>query len=143
MEKKVNFPWYYVYRLSQVITVIYVFSIPFTRLPLVFNLIAAVCIICVKYMRSKATEQKPEKFKAYVRQSRPIYEVLDSILLILIIIAPTIANTISPEHIVAVTRIIWVLLIALEVFVGYQNYKWRTMHADTIKTKKRNVTGNK
>lgn len=143
MEKKVNFPWYYVYRLSQVVTVIYVFSIPFTQLPLVLNLIAAVCIISAKYMRNKATGQKPEKFKAYVRQSRPIYEVLDAVLLILIIIMPTIANTISPEHIVAVTRIIWVVLIALEVLVGYQNYKWRTMHADTIKTKKRNVTGNK
>lgn len=143
MEKKVKFPWYYVYRLSQVITVIYVFSIPFTQLPLVLNLIAAVYIISAKYMRNKATEQKPEKFKAYVRQSRPVYEILDAVILILIIITPTIANTLSPDHIVAVTRIIWVLLIALEVFIGYQNYKWRTMHADTIKTKKRNVTGNK
>lgn len=143
MEKKVNFPWYYVYRLSQVVTVVYVFSIPFTRMPLVVNLIAAVCIICAKYMRNKAMERKPEKFKAYVRQSRPLYEILDTVLLILIIIAPTIASTISPSHIVAVTRIIWVLLIALDVFVGFQNYKWRTMHADTIKTKKTNVKGSK
>lgn len=143
MENKVNFPWYYVYRLSQVVTVVYVFSIPFTQLPLVVNLIAAVCIICAKYMRNKAMEQKPEKFKAYVRQSRPLYEILDTVLLILIIIAPTIANTISPSHIVAVTRIIWVLLISMDGLIGFQNYKWRTMHADTIKTKKTNVTGSK
>lgn len=134
MERS-KIPWLFMYRLGQVLGVMYLFIIMFCRTGILLNIVVwlGVCF-GLPLVREKAKEQYPNKFKVYVRESRTLYSMLSNVLYLVILFAPSIARAISPNLIVFTTRCIWIICLILIVVIGYKDYKWRTMHTDTLRS---------
>ena len=135
MNKPNKIPWLPIYRISQLIVVVYLFVIMFMRTSVILNILVwLLACIGIPRLKSLAKEQNPIKFKVYVRDSRLIYTILSNTLYLVILFAPTIAMEMAPNMLVFTTRCIWIISFLLIIVIGYKDYKWRTMHSDTIKT---------
>lgn len=128
-----NYIPYYLYKLSGVcVKVFLVLSVLFNLPGLIIVVITALLVYGIA-RRKSIEEQYPEKFKRYVRESRTLYQCIQIVIMMLLIMTPSFMISHFPNHLVATTRIAILLEVTAFFIIEWQNYKWRTLHKDKVK----------
>ena len=125
--------WWKIERVLQIVPHLLILYVALLRPNMVLAWLYVILIFLRELVIEPLAEKNsPERYRKYIRSSRPLYQALHWVVILTMFFVPSIVTRVMGKFSVNGIRIMLFLLYALNCYISYRDYLWRVMDKSTI-----------